>query len=321
MTSIFGKFKDENFRYKYMNIILVYVFLIIFILTIGILNRHFFTARNVSNLTFTGFPLIMVAFGQTLVIMTKGVDVSLGAIVSLTNCICVVLMRPNDRYGWVLGVVVAIMVGAACGLVNGILIAHFRLAAMIVTIAMFTVYTGLALAVLPMPGGTVHSAFANAMRMKFGDIAGITFFIILVLIIMRIITNRTPFGKRLRAVGGNETASYATGIKTERTKIMAYVIAGILSSFGGIFLSGYMYSGDPTIGNNYALRAVASSIIGGAAFSGAVGDMLGTVAGVIILTLITNMLNLFGISSYYQFLVQGIIIIAALALGSLRKSS
>lgn len=97
------------------------------------------------------------------------------------------------------------------------------------------------------------------------------------------------------------------------------MLAGLLSAVGGVFLAAYMYSGDPTIGSSYSLRAIASSIIGGAVFSGAVGDVLGTLAGVVILTLINNMLNLLGISSYFQFLLQGIIIIAALALGSLKN--
>ena len=311
--------KSDNFKYKYSSVILAYVFLAVFMLLIGFLDRNFFSGRNAANLIYTAFPLMMVAFGQTTVLLTKGIDVSLGMILSLSNCVCMVLMRPDKPFGFIVAVTAALAAGALCGLLNGILIAYFRLAALIVTLAMSIVYGGLALFIMPMPGGEIHREFAKFLRGKVEGVPIVFFLFLIILVVMRIITNNTPLGKKIRAVGGNNSAAYATGIQVVKVKALAHMIAGLLSAVGGIFLAAYMYSGDPTIGSSYSLRAVASSIIGGAVFSGALGDVLGTVAGVIILTLINNMLNLLGISSYFQFLLQGVILIAALALGSLRK--
>lgn len=311
--------KNENFKYKYSSVIFAYVFLLIFMGFIGIFNSSFFSGRNMSNLIYTAFPLMMVAFGQTLCLLTGGLDISLGMILSLSNCVCIVLMKPEEPFGWVAAVIAALIVGAACGILNGVLISRFGLTPMITTLATSTIYGGIALFLLPMPGGEVHVGFAKFLRGKAGPIPLVLFLLLIVLAAVRMISNATPLGKKIRAAGGNDTAAYATGINVIRAKTSAYMIAGILSAIGGIFMAAYMYSGDPTIGASYSLRAIASSIIGGTAFSGALGDVLGTFAGVIILTLINNMLNLLGVSSYFQFLLQGIIIIAALTLGSLRK--
>lgn len=321
MTKILKIMKDEKFKYKYSGVIMAYLFLVLFMIFIGIFDASFFTGRNLSNVIYTAFPLVMVSFGQTICLLTHGIDISLGMILSLCNCVCIVLMKPDEPMGWLTGVVAALVTGMICGLINGILIGWFRLAALIVTLSMATVYGGIALYLLPMPGGTVHKGFAKFLRGKLGGIPVVFFLLLIVLVIVRVLLNDTPLGRKIRAVGGNYAAAYATGIDTVKTKIIAHVLAGLLSAVGGIFLAAYMYSGDPTIGSSYSLRAIASSIIGGAVFSGAVGDVLGTLAGVIILTLINNMLNLLGISSYFQFLLQGIIIIAALALGSLKNMS
>ena len=319
MTKVLKLMKEEKFKYKYSGVIMAYLFLVLFMVFIGMFDDSFFTGRNLSNVIYTAFPLVMVSFGQTICLLTHGIDISLGMILSLSNCVCIVLMKPDEPLGWVTGVAAALVTGMVCGLINGILIGRFRLAALIVTLSMSTVYGGIALYLLPMPGGSIHKGFAKFLRGKLCGIPVVFFLLLIVLVIVRAVLNQTPLGRKIRAVGGNYAAAYATGIDAVRTKIIAHMLAGLLSAVGGVFLAAYMYSGDPTIGSSYSLRAISSSIIGGAVFSGAVGDVLGTLAGVVILTLINNMLNLLGISSYFQFLLQGIIIIAALALGSLKN--
>lgn len=319
MTKFMKMMRKDKFKFRYSGVIMAYLFLVLFMVFIGMFDRSFFTGRNLSNVIYTAFPLVMVSFGQTICLLTHGIDISLGMILSLCNCVCIVLMKPDEPMGWVTGVAAALVTGMVCGLINGILIGKFRLAALIVTLSMATVYGGIALYLLPMPGGNVHRGFAKFLRGKISGIPVVFFLLLIVMAVVRAVLNDTPLGRKIRAVGGNYQAAYATGIDAVKTKIVAHMMAGLLSAVGGVFLAAYMYSGDPTIGSSYSLRAIASSIIGGAVFSGAVGDVLGTLAGVVILTLINNMLNLLGISSYFQFLLQGIIIIAALALGSLKN--
>ena len=132
---------------------------------------------------------------------------------------------------------------------------------------------------------------------------------------MRTLTNQTPYGKALRAIGGSENAAYSTGVKVKKVKFIAYCLAGLLCAAAGIFLSAQMNSADATIGKNYAMNAITATVVGGTAMTGA----LGTIAGVFIISIINNMLNLFGVSSFYQFVCQGLILILALSLSAMHK--
>ncbi len=313
--------KDKNFLHRYSRVLFAACFLILFVGFNGIASDKFLTWRNFKSIVYAAFPLMLVAYGQTMVLLTRGIDVSLGAVISLTNVICVTLMRPESPGGWIIAVIGALLAGLACGALNGFIIAQFKLAPMIVTIAMTVVYSGLALFVMPMPSGNVHSGFGSFMRKTYFNIPVALVIIILFMIIARTITNRTSFGKTLRAVGGNEESAYSIGINVKWVKIKTYALSGMFASIGGIFLAAYINSGDPTIGGNYSLNAVAASVIGGTSLIGARGDIIGTVMGVFILSMISNMLNLNGVSSYYQFLIEGFILIFALAISSVKNTA
>ena len=193
-----------------------------------------------------------------------------------------------------------------------------NLAPIIVTIATTAIFDGCALLLMPKPGGSVHKAFSKFLtRGLKGAVPLILFLVILILV--RTLTNQTPYGKALRAIGGSENAAYSTGVKVKKVKFIAYCLAGLLCAAAGIFLSAQMNSADATIGKNYAMNAITATVVGGTAMTGAVGDPLGTIAGVFIISIINNMLNLFGVSSFYQFVCQGLILILALSLSAMHK--
>ena len=321
MKNVAVLIKDKNFLHRYSRVLLAFCFLILFMGFNSIANDKFWSWRNFRSIIFAAFPLMLVAYGQTLVLLTRGIDVSLGAVVSLTNVVCVTLMKPAAAGGWIVAVLIALLTGVACGALNGFIIARFNLAPMIVTIAMTVVYSGLALYVMPMPTGSVHSTFGGFIRKSYFNIPAALILIIIFMLLVRTITNRTSFGRALRAVGGNEESAYSTGIKVKWVKVKAYALAGLLASIGGIFLAGYINSGDPTIGGNYSLNAVAASVIGGTSLIGARGDIIGTFIGVLILSMISNMLNLNGVSSNYQFLIEGFILVFALAISSIKNDT
>ena len=176
----------------------------------------------------------------------------------------------------------------------------------------------MALLLMPNPGGSVHKAFAKFLTRGYSGAAPFLLFI-LILCLVRRLANSTPYGKALRAIGGSENAAYSTGIRVGKIKFRAYCLAGLLCAVAGIFLSAQMNSADATIGKNYAMNAITATVVGGTAMTGAVEDPLGTIAGVFIISIINNMLNLFGVSSFYQFICQGLILIAALSLSALHK--
>ena len=256
---------NKNFWNKHGHVVIIYVFLVALMLLVSVFSRDFFTIGNFKNLLRTSFPLLMVALGQTLIILTRG-----------------------------------------------------NLAPIIVTIATTAIFDGCALLLMPKPGGSVHKAFSKFLtRGLKGAVPLILFLVILILV--RTLTNQTPYGKALRAIGGSENAAYSTGVKVKKVKFIAYCLAGLLCAAAGIFLSAQMNSADATIGKNYAMNAITATVVGGTAMTGAVGDPLGTIAGVFIISIINNMLNLFGVSSFYQFVCQGLILILALSLSAMHK--
>lgn len=309
---------NSNFWKRNGHTVLIYVFLFLLMLFVSVFNKDFFTWGNFKNLLRSSFPLFMVGLGQTLIILTGGIDLSLGGIVALSNVVCVMIMNPENKISIILAIGATILVGLMCGAMNGGIITKGRLAPIIVTIATTTVFDGLALLLLPKPGGTVNKAFAKFLTRGWSGAVPLILLIIILLVI-RNLTNNMPYGKALRAIGGNENAAYSTGIRVERVKFIAYCIAGILCALAGIFLSAQMNSADATIGKNYAMNAITATVVGGTAMTGAVGDPLGTIAGVFIISIINNMLNLFGVSSFYQFICQGLILIAALSLSAINK--
>ncbi len=312
------KKRKNYFVQRNLRTIIIYVFLFVMMLVVSIFNDKFFTLGNFKNLLRTVFPLIMVSFGQTLIILTGGIDLSLGGIVALTNVVCVVLMKPDSPTGFILPVIVTLVIGLLAGVLNGLVITRGRLAPIIVTLATDAIFSGAALYMMPNPGGSVHRAFGKFLTRGIGGASPLILFLT-IFIVVRCLTNRTSFGRTLRAIGGNEGAVYSTGIKVDRVKFLTYAIAGVLCAVAGIFLSAQMNSADAAIGKNYAMNSITTTVVGGTAMSGAIGDPLGTVAGAFIIAIINNMLNLFGVSSFYQFVFQGLILVAALSLNALNK--
>lgn len=308
--------RNRHFWNRNGRTVTIYVFLGALMIFVSVFNQDFFTLGNFKNLLRSSFPLLMAALGQTLVILTGGIDLSLGGIVALCNVVCVLFMNPDSALGFVPALAAAAVVGVACGAFNGALVTRGRLAPIIVTIATTAIFDGLALLLMPKPGGSVHRPFAKFLTR---GLSGAFPFLLFVgiLVLVRRLAGSTPYGKALRAIGGSDHAAYSTGIRVDRVKFWAYCLAGGLCAVAGIFLSAQMNSADATIGKNYAMNAITATVVGGTAMTGAVGDPLGTIAGVFIISIINNMLNLFGVSSFYQFVCQGLILIGALSLSAL----
>jgi len=315
--SLYNKFRNPNLQYRYSHVFLIYIFLFVFIVVMSIANEYFRDANNFRNIMDSSFPLMMAAFGQMIVILTGGIDLSIGGMITLANCLSVTIMTQMEGVGGALFAILATIVACSlCGAINGLFITKGRLPAIIVTIATEIIFNGIALFLMPAPGGAVNKEFAKFIGARYLGLP-VSFFIMIILVILvRILTNRMPYGRALRAVGGNESAAYSTGISVWKVKFKAYVLAGFFCAIGGIYLSARMYSADPQIGTTYSMNSITASVVGGTLMTGAIGDVLGTVVGVFIIFIIYNVLNLLGVSSYYQYIAQGIILIFALIISS-----
>jgi ribose transport system permease protein len=263
-------------------------------------------ALGISN---AALPLALVAIGETFVILTNGIDLSVGSIVTLSNVTVAVLASHNQG---ALGIVLAIAIGAGAGLANGLIVSYLRIAPLIATLATSSIFLGFALIILANPGGTVPTWLPDWTSGQRGQFPIAAIWLLVALVGGWILLRRSPFGINLQALGGSESASRSAGIRVTRVRILAYVAAGICSALAGIVLAGLTQSGDPTIGGVYLLDAIAAVVIGGTSLSGGVGTISGTIFGAIALTLLSAVLLVSGISTNYQYIVTGVIVIGAL---------
>lgn len=292
--------------------------LIVLVLVNWYLQPNLMTPRVLkSNLT-VFLPVALVAIGQTYVILAGDIDLSVGSIVSLVNVVLVSLIASfGGGIPAILGgMAIAIGVGIACGLVNGFLVAVLRLQSIVATFATGIVFGALALLVMPTAGGTVPREY---WRTYAGDWLGIPViywiygaaFLVIAFIAAR------PFIKHVAAVGGHRAASFQTGLPTTRIRIGAYALCGLFSAFGALCLTGETASGDPLLGSSISLTAILAVVVGGTALAGGRGSAFGSVLGAIVVGTISNVVFFAEPPYEYQTLIEGLIILAALAGGVL----
>lgn len=277
-------------------------------------QSNFFTPYAMTSTTATLVPLVLVALAQAVVVIGGGIDLSIGASVTVASVTAVVVMDGReDRL--LVGALVAIAVGAACGLVNGLIIALLRLQPIIVTFATSSVFAGAALLVLPTPGGSVPATLTRGYRdTLLGVPAGA--WLLLATLALWFLLSRTRLVRHVYAVGGDPVASYASLIPVARVQVLSYVLCGALGGVAAVALLANSGSGDPFVGLGMTLDSVAAVVIGGIALSGGRGSGVGAVAGAITLALIENSIFFADVPTNYRPLVSGVVIIAALALSA-----
>ena len=295
--------------------------LIILIAALGILQPRALNPTNILNLARQISITALVSAGQTLVILAAQIDLSVGSVVGLAGVIAAGVLR--DSGSALLAVSAGLGVGAACGWVNGVIVAKGRVAAFIVTLATLGIANGITLIYTgARPIAVENDAFAFLGE---GKIDGIPFPIILaalVYVLLWVVLNKTPFGRYNYAIGGNELATRLAGIPVDRYKIYIFVSAGILAGLTGIVLTARLGSGVPTLGSGFELISITAVVLGGTSLFGGEGKIWGTLVGAAITGIIANALSILGVGAYYQPVVTGVVIVlAVLADRWLRVSS
>jgi ribose transport system permease protein len=268
-----------------------------------------FGAIEALGITNAALPLALVAAGETFVILTNGIDLSIGATVTLANVTCADVA--GHGHGG-LAIVVALAAGLGAGLFNGLVVSFTGIAPLIATLASSSIFAGIALIVLPTPGGSVPLWLSNVTAGSVGSIPVAAFWLAGGIVTGWAILHRLPFGIYLRALGGSEAASRSAGVKVVRIRILAYVASGGYSALAGIILAGLTQSGDPNIGVVYLLNGIAAVVVGGTSLVGGIGTISGSILGAIALSLVSAVLLVSGLSTNYQYIVTGLIVIGAL---------
>jgi len=333
---IFGEQKQpvlsivKSFMGKYA----IYIAFVVLCLILAILSPGFFTLKNATNVLKQATILGIIAMGTTFVLVSGGMDLSSGSIVALSGVISAIFAAPggisqafsgfiHDQAGTeqllqsassmplIVPILVALLVGLISGVINGVITAKGKVPPFIVTLGMMTIARGAAL--LAADGGTVPYV-TEYKTIGGGYFLGvpILIYIFVAIIIMTIfILNKTRFGRHIYAIGGNETAAHISGVHVDRVKILVYMLAGTLSGLAGLLLASRISCGSPVSAQGYELDAIAACVIGGTSLSGGTGNLMGTIIGVLFIGVMSNGLDMMNVSSYYQQITKGIIIILA----------
>lgn len=288
--------------------------LAVLVLILSAASPNFLKAQNIINV-FTQMSISSIlAIGATFVVLTGGIDLSLGSMVAITGVVAATFAHPGE-YVVIVPVLAGVLVGVAFGLFIGIVIAKGNVAPFIVTLGVTTIARGGALIIAD--GRPVSNLSSEFNYMGNGEILGVPFSIfILILIFMcaLFLLNKTKFGRYVYAIGGNEEAARSSGVKVHKIKIFVYVLCSGLAGLAGVMQAARIEVGQPGIGVGYELDAIAAVVIGGTSLEGGVGTVTGTIIGALIIGVINNGLDLLNVSSYYQQIIKGLIIIGAVLL-------
>jgi ribose/xylose/arabinose/galactoside ABC-type transport system permease subunit len=288
--------------------------LLLVILLVGLFlslsTDSFMSVANLTNVARQVSINGILAVGVTFVLLTGGVDLSLGSVVALSGVACATFAHPGDHSVFV-PIAVGLLTGAACGLVNGTLVTLGGVAPFIVTLGMMTIARGLALI---FSGGRPVADMSNELTALAGDFFGIPIPMLCfagVAAAAWFFLSNFRLGRHIYAVGGNENAARAAGVPVEQVKLFAYGLCGLLAGLAGVVLAARITTGQPNAGQAYELDAIAAVVIGGTSLAGGVGTITGTLLGVLLIGVINNGLDLQGVSSYYQAVIKGVIIVGA----------
>lgn len=296
------------------------VFILMFAIYTGN-HQAGFSSNVVNTASNKSVLLALVAMAQTMVVVTAGIDLSVGMVVVLTNCLAswIVVGTPLTA---AVGVVGVLATGLLCGAINGVIVIFGRLQPIVTTIATGAVFFGIALALRPYPaGGNLYEPLADALTGKIGGVFPASLLaLIFVVLLVWIPYRRSVLGRAAFAIGSSESAAYMSGVPIRRARFLAFMLAGLYGALGGLFLTFVTYSGEASAanGNNYTLFSIAAVVLGGVSLYGGTGSAIGAIFGAFMFSTIGDLLFVFDLEPLWQPLFRGVVLLAAVCLGAFR---
>ncbi|MCG1011592.1 ABC transporter permease [Tepidanaerobacter sp. GT38] len=295
-----------------------FMILIILLIALSLLSPAFLTFTNIANVLGQASLLIIVSYGMTLAIVTKGIDLSIGSVLALSSCIAASIIKSQSI---ILGIIIGLLIGLLCGSINGIMITKIGLTPFIATYGMDWIARGLAYVYM---GGTQIYGFDKAFRFfGSGQIMGIpvlVFEVIFITVVLCFLTYKTTYGRNIYATGSNIKATRLAGVNTDRMVISVFALNGLLAAIAGLLYISRLNAAEALIGTDFTLNSIAATLIGGTPFGGGEGGVARTVMGAIIMTLLINGMNLLEISSYWQTATVGFVILLSLFIENTSKN-
>ncbi len=285
--------------------------LVVMMTVMAFLSPSFFTVSNLLNILRQAAPIFIIGAGQTIVILARGIDLSMDSVASLTGVIMATIMVDN-QVPFYIAMPLGLLMGMCMGFINGFIITKIKLPAFVTTFGTYLLFK--VLTVLWVRGRVISGFYESFHFLVVGRILGIPVIIFIamaVYLIIRILLKHTTFGRKIYAIGSNPDASRVSGIQIERILIIAYILSAVLATFGSQLYISRINSAKSDFGEGFASDAIAATLIGGTSFEGGVGTIEGTVIGAIIIILLQNAMNLLGISTYWQGFATGLVMIVA----------
>ena len=298
--------------------LLPFLTLILLAIALAIATPHFLTAVNLASVARQTAVINIMALGMTLVIITGGIDLSVGSVLAVAGLFGTMAIKAGQP--GLIAVVIGILAGLVCGLLNGLLITRLKIAPFIVTLGTLGAFRGLALVVSK--GLPVHDIPATFSYLGDGNLLGVPFslwVLAVCAIAMHLLLENTKLGRYAFAIGSNESAAFYAGVPIKNVLTAVYAIAGLLAGLAGMVEASRLMTGQPTAGQGYELQAIAAVVIGGGSLQGGEGSVVGTLIGAFIMGLLSNGSDLLGINPYWQQVTIGVVIIAAVGFDELRK--
>ena len=298
------------------------VILLLLVLFMGAMSGgRFFRLQNLLNILEQVTPIGIIAIGVTFVIITGGIDLSLGSVIALSGIVGAQVASGHGTAMGLLGILVAVLVGLLCGLINGSIVAYGKIPPFIVSLGMMTAARGMAAVVSNgRPVGELPSSMTWLGINSVLGIPGVVYVYLAFALIAFILLDKMRYGRHIIAIGGNENAARICGVRVEKCLVLTYMFAGIAAGISGNILVSTTMAANPTYGVMYELDAIASTVIGGTSLSGGKGSVALCILGAIIVGVINNGLNLLGVDPYWQQIVKGLIIVFAVFLDQLRRN-
>lgn len=284
--------------------------LIILLIAMAFLTDRFFTLKNLTNVGRQISLNAFIAIGMTLVIISGGIDLSVGGVCALSCCMCAKLV--NETGNVYLAIAVTLLLGIAVGFFNGFIVSATGIAPFIVTLSTVSITNGITLVATNASPTPINNAVLK--RIGQGVFIGIPipiYIMVVMALLAAFIMTKTKFGRYIYAIGGNEKSAIVAGIRVPTVKLLVYIISGFLSAFTAVIYTGRLSSGVPSLGDGFEMDAITSAVIGGASLSGGQGGIWGTLIGAVIIGILDNALNLLNINSYFQEIVTGTVVLLA----------
>ncbi|MBN2829201.1 MAG: ABC transporter permease [Candidatus Cloacimonetes bacterium] len=295
-----------------------YILLVVMLGVSALISNKFFTGANISNLLKQNAGVGIVSLGELLVILTGGIDLSVGAIVSMTSVVVSSLLKAGISIP--VAIIFTLFVGLGAGLVNGVLITRFKIIPFIATLATLNVFNGIGL--LMSKGRQIfyeNDGFLTIGNTSFWYIPLVAIIWLFITIILNLVLEYTKAGRYIKGFGGNKEAVRLSGVNVKRTEMSAYIVSGLFCAIGGILMASRLTLGSNSVGTGWELTAIASVVIGGGRMAGGIGTAGGVVVGTLVMGLIGNIMNLLNVSIYWQQIIKGVIILVAVYSSSSRK--